>query len=460
MKKNNISIKYEKKNLIVGILLIVLGIISPILLNVHNFGVYDLLFDSLNHRDKGLLLIAAIRLVLLNSFRGLPHYLGAFVIVESTDLSINGKRVPHFKGLFALVIIPLVYSIINTAHNIKYDLGVPAFIVIFAIMYLEKLDYSKISLLKKTFIIILLLFGVQWLDVIPGLSILNFGRGETSQDIKEVAQIIGANDIITLFATMLTVIFTINGVLVAKLINDEQRILISTEKNKMVERELHDARIKALEARNYIELKNLVHDLKTPLTSIQGLVSVLMMMDDASNPKTKLYLEEAENSIDMLSEMISEILYEDKKIIISTEELMNYVFSHISHLPLSSLIRYDNNVLNANVQVNKIRFTRAIINALDNSYNSVDKHNGGIHIVITADEENVYFEVIDNGIGFKSEFMEDIVTRGFSIRKSTGLGLAFIKDVVDLHDGKIEINSQYGVGTNIKITISKVISNE
>lgn len=456
MNKKNISVKFEKRSLILGVLLIMLGIIVPIFLNVHNFGIYEILFKSLGQGDKSLLLIGAVRLVLLNSIRGLPHYLGAFIIAESTDLSIKGKNVPHIKGFIALIIIPLVYSAINTIYKIKYDLGVPAFIVIFAIMYLEKMDFTEISLVKKTFIIVLLLLGVQWLDVIPELSLLGFGRGETSQDLKAIAEIIYGSEILTLFASMLFVIFTFNAFLVTKLINDEHKILVTTERNRRIEHELNEARIEALQARNYIELKNLVHDLKTPLTSSQALVSVLRMMDVNEDPKKQLYLKKVEQSIDKLNDMISEILYEDKKDDISTEELFNYIFSHISHLPLASCVVYENYSKNSHVKVNKIRFTRAIINALDNSYNALSDDNGEIKITIESDNDSVYIDIVDNGIGIEEEMFEEISTRGFSIRQSTGLGLSFIKDVVDSHEGKMHIKSEYGLGTDIKIILSRV----
>ena len=128
--------------------------------------------------------------------------------------------------------------------------------------------------------------------------------------------------------------------LVTKLINDEHKILTTTEENERVERQLHETRMKALEARNYIELKHLVHDLKTPLTSMQALVSVIRLMEKDS--KIQEYLLRIEASIDNLSEMISEILYEEKKNIITTEELFNYILSQISHLSFAHNVDYRN----------------------------------------------------------------------------------------------------------------------
>ena len=79
--------------------------------------------------------------------------------------------------------------------------------------------------------------------------------------------------------------------------------------------------------------------------------------------------------------MISEILYEEKKNIITTEELFNYILSQISHLSFAHNVDYRNDAKEAYVNVNKIRFSRAIINALDNSYNALkDKDDRILYI--------------------------------------------------------------------------------
>lgn len=458
MINRRLSINTNKRNLIIGFALIVLGISAPIFINVHNLKIYHVLIESLNKDHQGLLLIAAYRLVVLNSLRGLPHYLGTFIIAESTEFKVNDVSLPHMKGLLALVIIPSVYSAVNVIHGIKYDLGVPAFIVIFSIMFLQQADYSQVSLVKKSMIIVLFLLGAQWLDVIPQLSPLGFGRGETSIDIKTIGQILEGSDILTMFAGLFFLLFTFSALFTTKLIRDEHRLKISTENNKLVERQLNDARLKALEARNYIELKHLVHDLKTPLTSVQALVSVIRLMEE--NEVIQEYLLRIEGSIDNLSGMISEILYEDKKNIISTEVLLNNVLSQISHLPFSTNIEFENRAEGSYVRVNKIRFSRAIINALDNSYNALYDVYDEIFIFIDDLGDRICFEVKDNGVGIKSEILEEVLKKGYSMRESTGLGLGFIEDTVKNHQGEMYMDSEPGIGTSLKIIIPKVNRDE
>ena len=97
----------------------------------------------------------------------------------------------------ALIIIPSVYKIIYWIYNISYDFGVPAFIAVFSIILIEYLNFSNISLLKKSLIVVLLLLGVQWMDIIPSLSAYGFGRGEISSDIKIIAGFIGSTQILS-----------------------------------------------------------------------------------------------------------------------------------------------------------------------------------------------------------------------------------------------------------------------
>lgn len=455
---NGYELNIDRKNLLIGSLLVLLGVSAPLIANVDNFKIYNMLHDSLEYNNQGYLILAAIRLVLLNGIRGLPHYLGTFIIAESIDIKIRNRSVPHIKGLIALIIIPLVYSAINTIHGIKYDLGAVAFIVIFAIIYLEKMDFSRISFIKKAIIITLLLLGVQWLDVIPQLSILKIGRGETSQDIKAIASIIEGTEVLGIISSIFFILFTFTAILVTKLINDEQKLIISAEENERVEKELNEARISALQARSYIELKNLVHDLKTPVTSVQALITVLGLMEE--DEKMKSYLGRVEGSVDNLNDMISEILYEDKKNNITTNELFDYILSHISPLPYALKVRYKNENKNAIVHVNKIRLSRAIINALDNSYNALDKNHGNIYLHVYSRNENVYIVVEDDGKGIKEEFLEEVRQRGYSKNESTGLGLSFIEDVINSHDGELFLDSKDGVGTKLKIILPRVIMND
>lgn len=449
-----IQIQIQYKEAFLGFILVIIGILAPDFINIENFKIYDLISNSITERDKSLLIMASFRLVMLNSIRGLPHYLGTFIIAESIKLILNGRRISLLKNILVIVIIPVVYMIINVIHHIRYDFGIPALMVILVILFLEKLDFSTISIFKKSVIVTLLLIGIQWLDVIPSLSDFGFGMGETSQDIKQVASFIDSEEILTLSALIFLIIFTVNAILIAKIISDQHKLIMATEINKRVEAELAETRFKALEARNFMELRNLVHDLKTPLTSMQALVSIIELMEE--NKKCKEYLKRIESSIDKLSEMISEILYEDKRNVIDTDKLFNFIFAQISPLPYASMITYENFAPKVFINVNKIRISRAIINAMENGYNAIDKKQGNININVQNDQGSVYIKIQDNGCGIKEEVIEKMWNKGFSTRNSTGLGLDFIKRIIESHEGTVYISSIPNQGTCLTIVIKEV----
>ncbi|NLU09886.1 MAG: HAMP domain-containing histidine kinase [Tepidanaerobacter acetatoxydans] len=449
------KIVWDLKRIVLGIFLVILGVMAPYIINVYNFGIYDLLASSIREQDKNDLIIAAFKLVILNSIRCLPHYIGTFIISESIAVYLKDKILSFINSGIVLIIIPTVYHMINHVHGIHYDLGIPALIVVIIMISLKKLDLKTVSTFKKTIVIVLVLMGVQWMDIIPELSTFQFGRGETSQDIKKAAEFIGCSDVLTMTSVMFFAIFTSCALLIVKLISDEHKLIITMDKNKQIERELSKTRFEALQARNYMELKNLVHDLKTPLTSMQALVSVIELMEE--NPKKLSYLKRIENSIDRLSNMISEILYEDKKNSVTIEELMEFTFSQISPFPYASKIKYINKAKSSKVNINKIGICRAVINALDNAYDAIDKKDGNIWIEVYNSDNKVYIDIIDDGIGIDEKNMKVVWERGFSTKKSTGFGLGLIKETMEKHQGKVEIISMPQKGTCISLVLPEVI---
>ncbi len=115
----------------------------------------------------------------------------------------------------------------------------------------------------------------------------------------------------------------------------------------------------------------------------------------------------------------------------------------------------------------EIHLTNVIFNLLDNALKyrredtplqlQISTRNDGNHIVI---------DVKDNGIGIKREDIHKIFTRFYRVHtgnrhdvKGFGLGLAYVKQIVELHDGNIHAESQYGKGTDFVITLPIIKNN-
>ena len=118
----------------------------------------------------------------------------------------------------------------------------------------------------------------------------------------------------------------------------------------------------------------------------------------SNDEKIKLYMEKIIESVDSLNTMISQILYENSKTNIQTEDLFEYVLSQLASHKNKSKIKYYNNFKYKSLYINKIRFSRAIINIINNSLDTIDK-NGSIKISVISKNGKITIIIEDNGIG-------------------------------------------------------------
>jgi len=302
---------------------------------------------------------------------------------------------------------------------------------------------------------ILVLIGVQFLDLVPFLSKYGFGRGEISTDIKNIASIIDNYNVLSLFSITFFIIFSFNAFLVLKILNDQHHLLKVSNERRLAEIELSNSKLLAIENRTTEEIQSLVHDLKTPLTSMQGLSSVVELK--TKDPYIKELNNKISKSADNMNEMISQILHENTKIIIKINSLIDYVFSQIVSSSVKEKVDLYNNLRDEKIKINKIRFSRAIINIIENSYNSIDKDWGWINIFVSKENNYIIIKIIDNGKGISEDRLTHIWDIGYSESGSTGLGLNFVKKVIENHNGSIKIKSKLKEGTAVTIKIKEVI---
>ncbi|MEO0095380.1 MAG: ATP-binding protein [candidate division WOR-3 bacterium] len=95
----------------------------------------------------------------------------------------------------------------------------------------------------------------------------------------------------------------------------------------------------------------------------------------------------------------------------------------------------------------------AIINILKNSVEAMGS-DGKIRITTDIEEDSVLISIADTGKGIQSDMIKNIFSPFYSGKKEgTGLGLAFVKKVIDIHDGRILVDSKVGRGTEFLIKI-------
>ncbi len=433
---------------------IALGLMAPRLIRVEDIGILPLAEQSIAEGSIGMLLFAVFRLVVLNTLRALPNYIGVLLIAEGLGM-LDEKPVRWFKML-VLLLVPLIYGAIDLIHGIKYDFGIPAITLIFVIMLVNKNHNMSRNITHKLVVLTLLLFGVQWLDIVPELTEYGFGRGNVSRYLKDIAVFHQAENVFNSVGGFLFIIFVVNAFIIARLLNVYTREIIVAEQALKLEHLNHVLKLQSIENRALREIQSLVHDLKTPLTSIQGLAGVIAISEESRT--VKRHANYISDLVDKMNTMINELLQDDKRQTLNVRELIEYAVAHVPQL--QSIAEYKLIMhTDSQVEVNKIKVARALINILENAIEAVEQDSGLVMILAESDGRQVSIEVADNGKGFQEEHRESIWEAGFSTKKSSGFGLPFVRDVVRKNNGCIHIISREQGGTSVVITLPEVREN-
>ena len=228
------------------------------------------------------------------------------------------------------------------------------------------------------------------------------------------------------FAILLSIIF----------FNQEKRQKMYIKENEIL-KTLSNLKLKEIENRYFKEIQYLVHDLKTPLFSIGTLIEILDMQEE--NEQKKIYYKKIEKSLERCNIMVSEILRDKNKNFISTEKVFNFILSYLSSHECIKYINYQNYCKERKIKVNKITFSRAITNLIINSYEAFLEKNGKIDLIIKDYKKVILIKIEDNGKGMTDEEIEKAFEIGYSTKKSSGVGLNFIKTVMDEHKFELKI---------------------
>lgn len=213
-------------------------------------------------------------------------------------------------------------------------------------------------------------------------------------------------------------------------------------------------------------LANLSHELRTPLAAIKGYVETMEETVDESN---RYYLNvikrHTERLISLVSDLLSLARLEDAAGK-PTEENVNLkevvanvaaIFKHLAEkkgLTLATVLPAEVPVLSGD----PLQIEQALINLVDNAIKYTE--NGTVTITINTNPEEVAISVADTGIGIDNQHLPKIFERFYVVGRSrsratggTGLGLAIVKHIVNLHHGKIQVESTLGRGTKFTILL-------
>ncbi|PXY43251.1 sensor histidine kinase [Flavobacterium hydrophilum] len=204
------------------------------------------------------------------------------------------------------------------------------------------------------------------------------------------------------------------------------------------------------------------HDLRSPITSLKGLIEITQLEDDIV--QIKEYLGLMYQSLVRQDQFISDIIdyskNKRKQIIIepvSLKEIFDEEISQLMHIENANRIIFKQDILADQIQSDRLRLKIIISNLLSNAikYADTSKEEMIISINTYNQDDLTKIEITDNGIGIKNEFKEHIFEMYFGTNKNkgSGLGLYIVKEAVENIRGNISLISENSVGTTFTLTI-------
>lgn len=209
-------------------------------------------------------------------------------------------------------------------------------------------------------------------------------------------------------------------------------------------------------------ISNVSHDLRTPVASIQGYAETLLLKKDNIQPKEReKYLEIIYKSCGRLKKLVED-LFELSKLQTQQVKPNTEPFS-LAELVYDIANKYRIISQKKGISVNMViakglplveadisMIDRVLQNLIDNAVKFC-KEGDTINIEIDTKSPNkVEVRVSDSGQGIKQEDLSNVFQRYYKGRNdqdSSGLGLAIVQKIIELHDSSIAVFSQYGKGT-------------
>jgi two-component system phosphate regulon sensor histidine kinase PhoR len=217
-------------------------------------------------------------------------------------------------------------------------------------------------------------------------------------------------------------------------------------------------------------VNNFTHEFKTPLAVMKIASDVLLQPNITEQPdRLKRYAAIVQNQTEHLQMQVEKLLkaasserhvlpLDEKKV--EVEHLIKQAVNKV--LPLveqtQAKLEYKLDERERTIVADEAHLELAIVNLLENGI----KYSAKPHIIIETGhyDNEFYISVKDNGVGIDKKYQKDLFKKFYRVPtgdvhnvKGFGLGLNFVKKVVEAHKGRILVNSLPGIGTEFRILL-------
>lgn len=211
-------------------------------------------------------------------------------------------------------------------------------------------------------------------------------------------------------------------------------------------------------------ISSVSHELRTPLTAIKGWAETLSLDHDPEtmNKGIRVIVNETERLSQMVEELLDFSRMQNGRFSMQKDRMDILAELEDAILIYGEKAKRDNISLNYNapemlplINGDKNRLRQVFINIIDNA---IKYSNSGCTVNVEASEVDGCIQIVveDNGCGIKASDLPRVKTKFFKAnhtRRGSGIGLAVADEIITMHGGTLEVQSQENVGTTVIITL-------
>jgi signal transduction histidine kinase len=236
-------------------------------------------------------------------------------------------------------------------------------------------------------------------------------------------------------------------------------------KNQELER-LNDE-LKALDQMKSDFVSNVSHELRTPLASIKGFAATILLDDEMPAEIQREFVGIINDESDKLSVIINDILDISKMMSghmkfdvrpSRLESVVQEVVKLLGVLADKKALRLEFQLVDsAEVLLDPTRFAQVLKNLLGNAIKFTDE--GAVTVTQWVEGEEACVAIEDTGEGIPEDQLSYIFEKFYRVenvvhtKEGTGLGLALVRNIVDHHQGRIEVRSRVGEGSTFTVRL-------
>lgn len=213
------------------------------------------------------------------------------------------------------------------------------------------------------------------------------------------------------------------------------------------------------------------HELRTPITSIQGYVDMQLVGEVGEiSEAQRANLEVVRRNAAQLSELIEDLLTlstirlrSDTKLELSrfsAESVLREVITEVLPQARASGVKLELRTSgNSMIEADRTRLRRVFLNLATNAI-KFSPREGAVRIEVSSEKDGIAIAFIDSGVGISADDLPKIGSRFFRAETAqktfgTGLGLSIARELIEQHGGTLDVESELGVGSTFTVRLPR-----